>query len=112
MRVVRGKVGAVVALLVAVGLALSALAGLTWSRSLDVPADGPWRVVLRHPAGGWGACLDDASIASTGMTDDSPASYVTADVAADATARDVRRVVECLSGAMTGGTVQVVAINP
>jgi hypothetical protein len=112
MRAVRGKLGAVVALFVAIGLALSALAGLSWSRSLDIPADGPWRVVLRHPAGGWSACLDDASIASTATTDDSPASYVTADLASDATPRDVRRVVECLSSVMTGGTVQVVAVNP
>ncbi|MEZ0446322.1 hypothetical protein [Cellulomonas sp. ICMP 17802] len=112
MRAVRGRLGAIVALLVAAGLALSALAGLTWRRSLAIPADGPWQVVLRHPAGGWSACLDDASVATTATTDDLPASYVTADLASDATVRDVRRVAECLSGAMTGGTIQVVAINP
>jgi hypothetical protein len=106
VRVVRGKVGVVVALLVAIGLALSALAGLG-SRPLAIPTDGPWLITLGYPEGDWSTCLDDAAITDSIMSADLPTSSVSAQTVPEATAADVRRVVGCLSRSMTGGTVQV-----
>ncbi len=103
---IRGKVGAVVALLVAVGLALSALAGLG-SRSAAIPAEGPWLIGLEYPEGGWIACLDDPSLTEGFMTADEPVSAVTVQTVPEATVADVRRVSDCLSRAMTGGSVHI-----
>ena len=41
------------------------------------------------------------------MSSDLPVSRVVAPSAPGATEADVRRVVDCLSGAMTGGTIEV-----
>ena len=114
MRVVRGKVAVVVALVLAVGLVLSALAGLGASGSAptSIPASGPWSISLSHPEGAWDACLNDPAIAEGVMSSDLPVSRVVANSAEDASEADVRRVLDCLSGALTGGTVEVGPAQP
>jgi len=111
MRAVRGKVGAVVALLVAVGLALSALAGLG-SQPPRIPPEGPWVVALEYPEGAWQGCLEDPSLTDGRMTADLPVTRATARTVPDATAADVRRVVDCLARGMTGGSVHVSTADP
>jgi hypothetical protein len=107
MRAIRGKIGVVAALVLAVALALSALAGLG-ARPSGIPGDGPWAVQLSEPEGDWASCLDDPALAG-------PTTYgstVTAVSATGATEVDVQRVLDCLDGAMTGGTVQVGTVEP
>ncbi len=103
---IRGKVGVIVALLVAVGLALSALAGLG-SRSAAIPAEGPWLIGLERPEGGWSACLDDPALTEGFMSADEPVSAVTVQTVPGATVADVRRVADCLSRTMTGGSAHI-----
>ncbi|GEK21881.1 hypothetical protein [Cellulomonas xylanilytica] len=107
MRVIRGKVGVVAALVLAVALALSALAGLG-ARPTGVPADGPWAVQLTAPEGDWASCLDDPVVNAPVAGE----STVTAVFVAEATEADVQRVLDCLSDAMTGGSVQVGTVEP
>lgn len=110
MRAVRGRLGAVVALLVAIGLGLSALAGLG-SRPAAIPAEGPWIVTLQYPDGDWSGCLDDPALTEGIMTADLPVSHVSAQTVPEATPVDLRRVLDCLSGAMTGGSVSVSTVT-
>jgi len=107
VRAIRGKIGVVAALVLAVALALSALAGLG-ARPQQIPDDGPWAVQLTDPEGDWAPCLDDPVV--TGPTTSGPT--VTALFTPDATEADVQRVLDCLSDAMTGGTVQVGTVEP
>lgn len=106
MRAIRGRVGIVAALVAAIALALSALAGLA-TRPVGVPGDGPWVITLSHPDGGWEACLDDPALGEGQMTADLPVSRVSVPSAPAATADDVRRVVGCLSDSMSGGTIEI-----
>lgn len=106
MRAIRGKVGVVAALVLAVALALSALAGLG-TRPTGIPDEGPWAIALSYPEGDWSGCLDDPAMSEWLMSADAPVSRVVAPSAPGATEADVRRVVECLSAAMTGGTIEV-----
>ena len=106
MRAIRGKVGVVAALVLAVALALSALAGLG-TRPTGIPADGPWAIALSFPEGDWAGCLDDPAMSEPLMSSDLPVSRVVAASGPGATEADVRRVVDCLSAAMTGGTIEV-----
>lgn len=106
MRAIRGKVGVVAALVLAVALALSALAGLG-TRPTGIPAEGPWAIALSYPEGDWSGCLDDPAMADGLMSSDEPVSRVVVPSAPGATEADVRRVIDCLSAAMTGGTIEV-----
>jgi hypothetical protein len=106
VRVIRGKVGVVAALVLAVALALSALAGLG-ARPTGIPGEGPWVVALTSPEGDWSSCLDDPAMTEPLMSADVPVSRVVAGSAPGATEADVRRVVDCLSAVMTGGTIEV-----
>ena len=106
MRAIRGKVGVVAALVLAVALALSALAGLG-SRPAGLPDEGPWGIALSSPEGDWNTCLDDPALTDGQMTADLPVSRVFVSSAPGATKADVERVVDCLSARMTGGTVEV-----
>ena len=63
MRAIRGKVGVVAALVLAVALALSALAGLG-TRPQTIPAQGPWAIQLSDPQGAWDVCFDDPAMTS------------------------------------------------
>ena len=107
MRAIRGKVGVVAALVLAVALALSALAGLG-TRPQTIPAQGPWAIQLSDPQGAWDVCFDDPAMTSPTTWE----STVTAVSAPGATEADVRRVLDCLSGTLTDGTVQVGTIEP
>jgi len=107
VRAIRGKVGVVAALVLAVALALSALAGLG-TRPTGIPDDGPWAVQLSEPDGDWDSCLDDPALTSPTTW----GSTVTAVFATGATEADVQRVLDCLDDAMTGGTVQVGTVEP
>jgi hypothetical protein len=106
VRAIRGKIGVVAALVLAVALALSALAGLG-ARPQGIPDEGPWAIALSHPEGDWSRCLDDPAMTDPLMTSDLPVSRVVAGSAAGATEADVRRVVDCLSATLTGGTIEV-----
>jgi hypothetical protein len=106
VRAIRGKVGIVAALVLAVALALSALAGLG-SRPIGIPDDGPWGISLSYPEGDWNSCLADAAMTDGQMTADMPTSGVFVSSAPGATRADVQRVLDCLSARMTGGTVEV-----
>ena len=106
MRAIRGKIGVVAALVLAVALALSALAGLG-ARPMGIPEEGPWAISLSFPEGDWSSCLDDPAMTETLMSGDAPVSRVVAASAPGATQADVQRVVDCLSAAMTGGTIHV-----
>ena len=57
MRAIRGRIGVVAALVLAVALALSALAGLS-TRPAGIPGDGPWAVQLSEPEGDWAAVIE------------------------------------------------------
>ena len=106
MRAIRGKIGVVAALVLAVALALSALAGLG-ARPAGIPDEGPWAIALTSPEGDWAGCLDDPAMAQPLTSSDVPVSRVVAPSAPGATEADVRRVVNCLSAALTGGTIEV-----
>lgn len=106
MRAIRGKVGIVAALVLAIALALSALAGLG-SRPAGIPEQGPWGISLSYPEGDWSTCVDDPSMTDGQMTADMPVSRVFVSSAPGATEADVQRVLDCLSARMTGGTVEV-----
>ena len=73
MRAIRGKVGVVAALVLAVALALSALAGLG-TRPTGIPDEGPWAIALSYPEGDWSSCLDDPAMAEALMSSDLPVS--------------------------------------
>ena len=107
MRAIRGKVGVVAALVLAVALALSALAGLG-ARPRGIPSDGPWAILLTAPVGEWSTCVDDPAMTDPITGED----RVTVVSAPGATEADVRRVVECLSTTLTGGTIEVGTIDP
>jgi len=107
VRAIRGKIGVVAALVLAVALALSALAGLG-TRPAGIPDEGPWAVQLTTPEGDWASCLDDPALTSPTTWE----TTVTAVFATGATEVDVQRVLDCLDGAMTGGTVQVGTVEP
>ena len=107
MRAIRGKVGVVAALVLAVALALSALAGLG-TRPTGIPDDGPWAIQLTDPEGDWDVCFDDPAM----TTPTTWGSTVTAVSAPGATQDDVRRVLDCLSGSMTAGSIQVGTVDP
>ena len=107
MRVIKGNFGVVAALVLAVALALSALAGLG-ARRTGIPDEGPWAVQLSEPEGDWASCLDDPSLTSPTTW----GSTVTAVFAQGAAEPDVERVLDCLDDAMTGGTVQVGTVDP
>ena len=107
MRAIRGKIGVVAALVLAVALALSALAGLG-TRPTGIPGDGPWAVQLTEPEGDWASCLDDPALTSPTTW----GSTVTAAFAEGATEPDVQRVLDCLDSVMTGGPVQVGTVDP
>ncbi|WP_315094355.1 hypothetical protein [uncultured Cellulomonas sp.] len=107
MRAIRGKIGVVAALVLAIALALSALAGLS-SRPTGIPADGPWAIVLSAPQGDWATCVDDPAMTEP-VTREGTVMVVSAPAA---TETDVRRVADCLSATLTGGTVQVGTIDP
>ena len=106
----RGKVGIFAALVLAVALALSALAGLG-ARPAELPEQGPWSIGLAYPEGGWSACLDDPALVDGVMTSDEPVSGVSVSTGPGATRADVQRVLDCLSANMTGGTVHVGAVG-
>jgi hypothetical protein len=106
VRAIRGKVGVVAALVLAVALALSALAGLG-SRPASIPDEGPWGISLSYPEGDWNTCFDDPAMTDGQMTADMPVSRVFVSSAPGASEADVRRVLDCLSARMTGGTVEV-----
>ena len=106
MRAIRGKIGVVAALVLAVALALSALAGLG-TPPVGIPDEGPWAIALSSPEGEWTGCLDDPAMSEPLMSSDLPVSRVVAASAPGATEADVRRVVDCLSASLTGGTIEV-----
>ena len=102
MRAIRGRIGVVAALVLAVALALSALAGLG-VRPIGIPEQGPWAVALTSPEGDWARCLDDPAMTEPLRSSDVPVSRVVAVSAPGATQADVHRVVDCLSAVLTGG---------
>jgi len=108
VRAIRGKVGIVVALALAVALAASMLAGLGSGRaaSADDSAE-PWGIALSYPEGDWSSCLDDPAVLDGLTSADIPVSRVTARSAPGATEADLRRIVDCLSSSMTGGSIDV-----
>jgi len=106
VRAIRGRVGVVAALVLAIALALSALAGLG-SRPAGIPDEGPWGISLSSPEGDWSSCLDDPAMTDGLMSSDLPVSRVFVSSAPGATEADVQRILDCLSARMTGGTVQV-----
>ena len=107
MRAIRGKVGVVAALVLAVALALTALAGLG-ARPQEQPVEGSWAIQLVDPQGDWSACLDDPAIEGPTTWQ----STVTLVLVPGSTEADVERVTDCLSGAMTGGSIQVGTVDP
>ena len=107
MRAIRGKIGVVAALVLAVALALSALAGLG-ARPREVLGQGPWLIELRDAQGDWQVCFDDPAVTSPTAGE----STVVVASAPGATEADIQRVLDCLSGALTGGSVQVGTIAP
>lgn len=96
-------------------VALVLLAGCGPDVPGEVPARGDgevWVVSLDHPEGDWAVCLTDEAVADSVMTADVPTSAASATFGASAGEEDVRRVLDCLDRALTGGDAGVTARRP
>ena len=91
--------------------ALAALGGGGRS-SVDIPAQGPWTVLVAGDLRTVAPCADDPAVADAYVSADAPAAGGGIAMAADATVADVERVVQCVGRVIDPALIEVVTTPP
>lgn len=102
----RRRAQVVVASTVAAG-AVVALFAASSARSVVIPEQGPWLVLVAADPVHFPQCLEDDVIAMTTMTASAPSTGVSLKLTDDATRSEVNRLVRCLTDRVSPALVEV-----
>lgn len=91
---------------VAAGVAL-ALFAANGARSVDIPEQGPWLILVAADPVHFPQCLEDEVITMTTMTASAPSTGVSLKLTDKATRGEVDRVVRCLTDRVSPALVEV-----
>lgn len=82
------------------------------SSAVEIPAQGPWAVLVAGDLSTVAHCADDPAVVDSYMSADQPSSHGGLALASDARVADAERVVECVARGIDPARISVVRNDP